>query len=282
MTCRPPARQRGDSLDFSPCNRWLLLGHNAAANVGILSITGVGIAVVWGWIPAFLWVVVGTLVAGGTYALAALWASLRQGGNSLAGIVFDAAGAWAALPLFFLGAFLLVFLASLMCVLLGQILQAHPEAVWFFLSMVLTPLLIRRALSSRSVVGKIMGVFATMGLLAAGIILGQEYPLRFSGASILDINGLGVFRITQETPWVAIALALAYQSIRAPVSAIARPRGLIVTVSLVILILFTEQVCCWRHHRLSRRTSISMPGCPTCFRCCFWLFQAGPYPAFMP
>lgn len=234
-----PARQRGGSLDFSPCNRWLLLGHNAAANVGILSITGVGIAVVWGWIPAFLWVVVGTLVAGGTYALAALWASLRQGGNSLAGIVFDAAGAWAALPLFFLGAFLLVFLASLMCVLLGQILQAHPEAVWFFLSMVLTPLLIRRALSSRSVVGKIMGVFATMGLLAAGIILGQEYPLRFSGASILDINGLGVFRITQETPWVAIALALAYQSIRAPVSAIARPRGLIVTVSLVILILFT-------------------------------------------
>ncbi len=234
-----PARQHGDTLDFSPCNRWLLLGHNAAANVGILSITGVGIAVVWGWIPAFLWVVVGTLVAGGTYALAALWASLRQGGNSVAGIVFDVAGAWAALPLFFLGAFLLVFLASLMCVLLGQLLQAHPEAVWVFFSMVLTPWLIRRSLSSRSVVGKITWAFATIGLLAAGIILGQEYPLRFSGTSTLDINGLGVFRITQETPWVAIALALSYHSIRAPVSAIAHPRGLIVSVLLVILMLLT-------------------------------------------
>ena len=219
-----PARQRGDTLDFSPCNRWLLLGHNAAANVGILSITGIGIAVVWGWIPAFLWIVVGTLVAGGTYALAALWASLRQGGNSLAGIVFDIVGAWAALPLFFLGAFILVFLTALTCVLLGQLLQAHPEAAWVFLSMIFLPLLISRSLSSQPVVGKLAWVSAAVGLLAVGIILGQQYPLLFSGTSILNINGIDVFRISQETPWVAIALAMAYHSIRVPVSAIARPR----------------------------------------------------------
>ena len=234
-----PARQHGDTLDFSPCNRWLLLGHNAAANIGILSITGIGVAIVWGWIPAFLWVVVGTLVAGGTYALGALWASLRQGGNSLAGIVFDMAGAWAALPLFFLGAFILVFLTALTCVLLGQLLQAHPEAAWVFLSMIFIPPLIRRSLSSRSVAGKLMWVFAAVALLAAGTILGQEYPLRFSGTSTLDINGIGVFRIAQETPWVAIALALAYHSIRAPVSAIARPRGVLVAVLLVTLMLLT-------------------------------------------
>jgi carbon starvation protein len=234
-----PARQRGDTLDFSPCNRWLLLGHNAAANIGILSITGIGVAIVWGWIPAFLWVVVGTLVAGGTYALGALWASLRQGGNSLAGIVFDMVGAWAALPLFFLGAFILVFLTALTCVLLGQLLQAHPEAAWVFFSMIFIPPLIRRSLSSRSVAGKLMWVFAVVVILAAGTILGQEYPLRFSGTSTLDINGIGVFRIAQETPWVAIALALAYHSIRAPVSAIARPRGVLVAVLLVTLMLLT-------------------------------------------
>ena len=234
-----PARQRGDTLDFSPCNRWLLLGHNAAANVGILSITGIGIAVVWGWIPAFLWVVVGTLIAGGTYALAALWASLRQGGNSLAGIVFDIVGAWAALPLFFLGAFILVFLTALTCVLLGQLLQAHPEAAWVFLSMIFLPLLISRSLSSQPVVGKLVWVFAAVGLLAVGIILGQQYPLRFSGTSILNINGIDVFRISQETPWVAIALAMAYHSIRVPVSAIARPRGVLVAVLLVTLLLLT-------------------------------------------
>ncbi|MDA9983413.1 hypothetical protein N9H39_11990, partial [Gammaproteobacteria bacterium] len=87
--------------------------------------------------------------------------------------------------------------------------------------------------------GKLMWVFAVVVILAAGTILGQEYPLRFSGTSTLDINGIGVFRIAQETPWVAIALALAYHSIRAPVSAIARPRGVLVAVLLVTLMLLT-------------------------------------------
>ena len=234
-----PAWQHPDSPDFSPCNRWQLLGYNAAASAGLVSITGVGIAMIWGWIPAFLWIIVGTLVAGGTYALATLWASLRQSGNTLAGIAFDTAGVWAALPMFFLGIALVVFLGALTCVLLGQLLQAHPEASWIFLSLAAAPGLIWRSASSRSITAKFLWVSAALGLLAAGLILGQEYPLHFSGESTLVINGIEVFRLPGETPLVAVALALAYHAIGTPVSGIARYRGVIVAILLIVLMLVT-------------------------------------------
>ena len=38
------------------------------------------------------------VIAGGTYALASLWASLRKSGDSMAGVVFDQTGVWGALP----------------------------------------------------------------------------------------------------------------------------------------------------------------------------------------
>ena len=126
-----PAIQHSDHHDYGTPGRWQLAGFHTAASAGLLSVTGAGIGVAWGWVPAFLWIVVGTLVAGGTYVLASLWSSLRENGNSLAGVIFGSAGAWAALPVFLLGLSVLVLVCTLTLVLLGQLLQTHPEATWF-------------------------------------------------------------------------------------------------------------------------------------------------------
>src|SRR5688572_11934628 len=56
----------------------LLLGHHFAAITGVNIFSGTAIALIWGWIPAFLWVVTGTAVFSGAYQMASLWLVLRN------------------------------------------------------------------------------------------------------------------------------------------------------------------------------------------------------------
>lgn len=232
-----PAHRHADNPDFGAVGRWQLLGFHSAASSGLLSITGVGIGVTWGWAPAFLWIVVGTLIAGGTYALASLWASLREDGNSLAGVIFGAAGAWAALPVFLLGAGLLVLACTLTLVLLGQLLQTHPEATWFFLALLGAAGMVRRMNSSAGIAGKLIWGAATAALLLTGLFLGQTIPLNLGGQLGLDIQGSSVLRIPSETPWIAVALVAAFRSADAPANLISVPRGSLVGFMVLLLML---------------------------------------------
>ena len=50
-----------DDIDYVPTNRFVLWGHHFTAVAGAAPIIGPGIAVIWGWLPAFLWVVIGTM-----------------------------------------------------------------------------------------------------------------------------------------------------------------------------------------------------------------------------
>ncbi|MYI23118.1 MAG: carbon starvation protein A, partial [Gammaproteobacteria bacterium] len=54
---RTPAHEFEDGVDFLPTNRNVLFGHHFTSVAGAAPIVGPAIAVIWGWLPAFLWVV---------------------------------------------------------------------------------------------------------------------------------------------------------------------------------------------------------------------------------
>ena len=66
-----------------PTNKHVLFGHHFTSVAGAAPIVGPAIAVIWGWLPAFLWVVLGTVFAGAVHDFAALWISTRHKGNSI-------------------------------------------------------------------------------------------------------------------------------------------------------------------------------------------------------
>ena len=78
-----PAHQFEDGVDFVPTNKHVLFGHHFTSVAGAAPIIGPAIAVIWGWLPAFLWVVVGTVFAGAVHDFGALWISTRHKGNSI-------------------------------------------------------------------------------------------------------------------------------------------------------------------------------------------------------
>jgi carbon starvation protein len=78
-----PAHQFNDGVDYVPANKYILWGHHFTSIAGAAPIVGPAIAVYWGWIPAMLWVVLGTIFAAGVHDLGVMVLSVRNKGQSI-------------------------------------------------------------------------------------------------------------------------------------------------------------------------------------------------------
>ena len=78
-----PARAQRDDIDYVPTNRYVLFGHHWASITGLSPMLGPAVAVIWGWLPAMLWVVLGALFVGCVHDFGALVVSMRARGMSI-------------------------------------------------------------------------------------------------------------------------------------------------------------------------------------------------------
>ena len=78
-----PAHRYRNDVDFLPTNRFVLFGHHFASITGLSPMLGPAIAVIWGWAPAMLWVVLGAVFVGCVHDFAALVISIRARGVSI-------------------------------------------------------------------------------------------------------------------------------------------------------------------------------------------------------
>ena len=69
-----PAHELNDGVDFVPTNRFILWGHHFTSVAGAAPIVGPAIAVYWGWVPAVLWVTIGTVFFAGVHDFGAIFA----------------------------------------------------------------------------------------------------------------------------------------------------------------------------------------------------------------
>src|SRR5438046_9088168 len=84
-----PACVRPDGRDYVPTHRWVLFGHHFAAIAGAGPLIGPVLAAQFGYLPGFLWLLVGSVLGGGVPGFVILLASVRSGGRSLANIARD-------------------------------------------------------------------------------------------------------------------------------------------------------------------------------------------------
>ncbi len=78
-----PAHKYEDGVDFVPTNKFVLWGHHFTSVAGAAPIVGPAIAVYWGWLPAILWVLLGTVFAAGVHDFGTLVLSVRNKGQSM-------------------------------------------------------------------------------------------------------------------------------------------------------------------------------------------------------
>jgi len=122
-----PAHVLRDDVDYLPANKYVLFGHHYASIAGLAPMLGPAIAVIWGWLPALCWVVLGTLLVGAVHDFSALVLSVRHQGQSMGTIARDVISPRTRL-LFLLVIFFLVALAMGVFVLVISGLFATPDA----------------------------------------------------------------------------------------------------------------------------------------------------------
>ena len=81
-----PARQFEDGVDFVPTKMHVLWGHHYTSIAGAAPIVGPALAVIWGWVPAILWITLGTICMGAVHDFSSLVISLRHRGRSIGDI----------------------------------------------------------------------------------------------------------------------------------------------------------------------------------------------------
>ena len=87
-----PAVRYRDNVDYVPANRYVLFGHQYASITGLSPMLGPAIAVIWGWLPAMLWVVIGAIFVGAVHDFGALVVSIRARGMSLGKVTENLVG----------------------------------------------------------------------------------------------------------------------------------------------------------------------------------------------
>ena len=122
---KTPAIEKEDGVDYVAAKPAVLMGHHFSSIAGAGPINGPIQAAVFGWVPVFLWCVIGGIFFGGLQDFGSLFASIRHDGKSVGEIIKDSMGSRAK-KLFIIFALLVLILviASFVNVVAGTFLTA--------------------------------------------------------------------------------------------------------------------------------------------------------------
>jgi len=215
-----PAHTQTDGVDYVPARPAVLFGHHFASITGLAPMLGPAVAVIWGWLPALLWVVFGALLVGCVHDFAALVVSVRSRGMSVGQVANDILGPRGR-TLFHLIIFFGVSLAMGVFVLvIGQLFSVRmgaqdgypqavlPSAILMVVALVSGVLLYRK--------GWPLVPVAAVGFAIelVGIWLGMRYPT----------IGLDPDRWPEADGWMGILLGYAFAASVLPVWALLQSR----------------------------------------------------------
>ncbi len=179
-----PAHEFEDGVDYVPTNRHVLFGHHFTSVAGAAPIVGPAIAVIWGWLPAFLWVTLGTVFAGAVHDFGALWISTRHKGRSIGTLTESIVGSRARVLFLLLIFFLLLMVNAVFAVIIANLFMSNPGAVvpvWGSLAVAL----VVGFLIYRTGAGILLPSLGALAVLYLLIWFGQYLPVQLP-----DVIGL--------------------------------------------------------------------------------------------
>ena len=125
-----PSREFEDGVDFVPTRLSVLWGHHYTSIAGAAPIVGPALAVIWGWLPAMLWVVIGTVFMGAVHDFAALVISLRERGRSIGEIAGTVISPRAQTLFLLIIATLIWIVLAVFAFIIGTLFHSYPAAIF--------------------------------------------------------------------------------------------------------------------------------------------------------
>jgi len=227
-----PARQFEDGVDFVPTRKAVLWGHHFTSIAGAAPIVGPAIAVIWGWLPALLWVTLGTVAMGAVHDFSALVISLRNRGRSIGDIAGAVVGPRARLLFLALILLLVWIVLAVFAYIIATLFVAYPGAIFPINVQIAVAMLLGWAVYRRR-----LPILAPSLLGYAALMLAVWFGDSFAAA-------FPVLAQIQVGQWVVILLIYCFVASVLPVWLLLQPRDylnahqLITGLSLLCLGLF--------------------------------------------
>ncbi len=224
-----PAHELEDGLDYVPTVKEVIFGHHFTSIAGTGPIVGPAIAIIWGWLPALIWVFVGSVVMGAVHDFGALIISMRNQGKSIS--EYTAKYINSRTKLFF---FIIVFLElwiviSIFGLVIAVIFSMYPASVLPVWLEIIIAVTLGHMVYKK---GKSITTWSIIALVAMYItvVLGYYVPIKMP--SVMGIPPTGV--------WTIILLIYAFIASVLPITTLLQPRDFInshqLLVAMVLLV----------------------------------------------
>jgi len=175
-----PANEVNDGMDYVPTKSSILFGHHFSSIAGAGPIVGPIFAfALFGWLPALLWILVGSVFMGAVHDYAALMVSVRHRGVSLVEITGNVISNRAKIIFAVFVWMTLVLIQAVFADLTAKTLTEKPEIVLPTLGIMLIAVIFGIAVFRKgfnTIAGTILGLAALFGL----ILLGEQFPIVLS------------------------------------------------------------------------------------------------------
>jgi carbon starvation protein CstA len=218
-----PAVLYDDNRDYCPTKRSVVFGHHFTSIAGTGPIVGPAIAVMWGWVPAIIWVVVGSIFIGAVHDLGSLVVSLRNKGRSVGDIAGDLLGP--RVRLIFLGVLVLGLwiVLAIFGLVVAAVLRQYPQAIFPVVVQVPLALVIGLALHGKGR-GILLPSIIALVVMYASVVWGDWGPLHAFNETL-----------AAQPRWVWVVGLLAYSYIASvlPVWVLLQPRDYINSLQLI-------------------------------------------------
>ena len=218
-----PSVALNDNNDYVPTNKSVVFGHHFTSIAGTGPIVGPAIAVMWGWLPALIWVLVGSIIIGAVHDLGSLVVSLRNRGQTVGDIAGRVLNKRVRL-LFLLVLFLaLTIVLAIFGLVIAAVFRQYPASIFPCLIQIPLAIIIGVWLHSKGVHLLVPSLLA-LAIMYLSVIFGDWGPLHAFNSTLAQWSTI---------TWVMFLLVYSYIASVLPVWSLLQPRDYINSLQLI-------------------------------------------------
>ncbi len=228
-----PSRELEDGVDFVPTKKGIIFGHHYTSIAGTGPIVGPAIGIIWGWVPALIWVFVGSIIMGAVHDLGTLVISLRNKGKSISEITARYIGHRVRYIFFLIVFFELLIVIAIFGLIIAVIFAKFPQAVFPVWMEIPIAIFLGWIIYKRGGNVKLFTVISVTAMYLT-VVMGHLIPLKIETVVGIPPTGL----------WTIILLIYAFIASTLPVTTLLQPRDyinawqLFIAMGLLILGVF--------------------------------------------
>lgn len=170
-----PAHEFKDGIDYVPAKANIIFGHHFTTIAGLGPIVGPAIGIIWGWLPAFLWVFFGSIFMGAVHDFATLVVSARNKGKSIGELTAHIISPGTRYALQFIMQLLLFIVLAVFAMIVASLFVSYPEAVIPVWAQI--PVAVWLGWKIRQGKNELLWSIVALLLLYAFVLIGIRFPV---------------------------------------------------------------------------------------------------------